>query len=148
MIKNRISLVIEMKYYIATSLSNKKSHNQVRDALTLFEHEISCDWSTHEVTKPASKERLKEIAIRDLAGVLEADFLIVLLPAGKGTHLELGFAVANEKKIFVHSEDSKLLEPGLQTSVFYYHPNINRITCPLKDLASIVNSSLQQAITK
>jgi len=131
-----------MKYYIATSLSNWKSHNKVRDALGLFEHKLTYDWTFHGSVKSVSKERLQEVAVRELEGVLEADFLIVLLPGGHGTHLELGFAMARQKKIFLHSEDPQLFELGPQTNAFYHHPHITRLSCSLSDLAAHVNSAL------
>ncbi len=67
---------------------------------------------------------------------------MVLLPGGHGTHLELGFGIANQKKVFLHCEDSLLFELGPQTNAFYHHPNVTCLSCPLDDLASLVNSSL------
>jgi hypothetical protein len=131
-----------MKYYIATSLSRISSHNLVRDTLMKFGHEISYDWTLHGSVKSESTERLREIAIFELKGVLEADFVIVLLPGGKGTHLELGFAMGNSKKIFLHSEDSSLFDLGPQTNAFYHHPDLTRLFCPLVDIAVTVQSNL------
>ncbi len=74
--------------------------------------------------KSVSKERLREVASLDLNGVSEADFVVVLLPGGHGTHLELGFAIAKEKKVFLHSEDPMIFELGSQTNVFYRHPDL------------------------
>jgi hypothetical protein len=70
---------MKMKFYIATSLSNMMSHNSVRDALALFEHEISYDWTLHGSVKSISKERLREVAIQELEGVLKADFIVILI---------------------------------------------------------------------
>ncbi|HRW58759.1 MAG TPA: hypothetical protein P5048_03985 [Chlamydiales bacterium] len=131
-----------MKFYIATSFSNWISHNKVRDALATFEHEISYDWTLQGSIKSESKDRLREAAIQELQGVSDADFLIVLLPGGHGTHLELGFGIASQKTVFLHSEDSELFELGPQTNVFYHHPDVMRVSCPLDDLPSLVNSSL------
>lgn len=133
-----------MKFYIATSLSRMSDHHVVRNALTKCSHEISYDWTLHGSVKSVSKERLREVAMRELNGVLEADFVIVLLPGGKGTHLELGFAIAREKRIFVHSEDSLVFELGPQTNAFYHHPDINLLCCPLADVGVKVHSLLIQ----
>ena len=111
-----------MKYYIATSISRMQAHNQVRDALTTLQHEISYDWTLHGSVKSVSKERLREVAILELNGISESDFIIVLLPGGKGTHSELGFSIARGKKIFLHSEDPALFELGPQACAFYHHP--------------------------
>lgn len=131
-----------MKYYIATSLSRSVPHNFVRDALNTLGHEISYDWTLHGSVKSVSKERLQQVAIFELNGVLEADFVVVLLPGGKGTHLELGFAMGNNKKIFLHSEDPTLFDLGPQTSAFYHHPDLTLLFCPLDDIATAIHSNL------
>jgi nucleoside 2-deoxyribosyltransferase len=131
-----------MKYYIATSLQRSTDHNLVRDTLKNFGHALSYDWTSHGSVKSVSIERLQEVAIFELNGVLEADFVIVLLPGGKGTHLELGFALGNNKKIFLHSEDRSLFDLGPQTNAFYHHPNLTLLCCPLAEVATTVHSSL------
>lgn len=131
-----------MNYYIATSLSRASAHNFVRDALKMFGHELCYDWTLHGSVKSVSKERLREVAISELKGVLEADFVIGLLPGGNGTHLELGFAIASGKKVFLHSEDPALFELGPQTNAFYHHPAVSCFSCPLTDVAGFVHSLL------
>lgn len=133
-----------MKFYIATSLSRAVAHNTVRDTLKKWGHEISYDWTLHGSVKSVSKERLQEVALLELNGVSKADFVVVLLPGGNGTHLELGFAIAKEKKVFLHTEDSLAFELGPQTNAFYHHPDIIRLHCPLMDVGAIVHSSLIQ----
>ena len=136
-----------MNYYIATSLSRMIAHNLVRDALKMFGHEISYDWTLHGSVKSVSKERLREVSIRELKGVSETDFVVVLLPGGKGTHLELGFAIASGKRVFLHSEDPALFELGPQTSAFYHHPDVSCLSCPLADVAALVHSLLAHPAT-
>ena len=131
-----------MKYYIATSLSRAKAHNEVRDALKIIGHDLSYDWSVHGSVKTVSKERLREVAALELEGVSEADFVVVLLPGGNGTHLELGFAIAKGKRVFLHSEDPLAFELGSQTNAFYFHPDVIRILCPIKDVGATVHSLL------
>jgi len=131
-----------VKYYIATSLARAKSHNLVRDALNGFGHEISYDWTLHGSVKSISIDRLQEVAILELEGVLQADFVVVLLPGGKGTHLELGFAIAKDKKIFLHSEEPLPFELGPETCAFYHHPDLTCLCCPLSEVASKVQSQL------
>jgi nucleoside 2-deoxyribosyltransferase len=136
-----------MKYYIATSLSRMKAHNLVRDAMKIYGHELSYDWTTHGSVKKVSKERLREVAIHELEGVSETDFVLVLLPGGAGTHLELGFAIGRGKRIFLHSEDLAPFELGPQTNAFYHHPDVIRLICPLADIAALVHSMLAHPAT-
>ncbi len=131
-----------MKYYIATSLSRMGDHNLVRDAFSALGYEISYDWTSHGSVKSTSKERLQQVAINDLKGVSGADFVLVLLPGGHGTHLELGYSIASGKRVFLHSEDPLLFEPGPQTNTFYHHPEVIRLSCPLADLAEVVHGAL------
>jgi hypothetical protein len=133
-----------MKFYIATSLSRMISHNTVRDNLIKCGHEISYDWTVHGSVKSVSKERLRDVALFELNGVSEADFVVVLLPGGNGTHLELGFALAREKRVFLHTEDSLMFELGPQTNAFYHHPDVTRLHCPLVELGATVHSLLMQ----
>ncbi len=136
-----------MNYYIATSLSRMIAHNLVRDALKMLGHEISYDWTLHGSVKSVSKERLREVSIRELKSVSETDFVIVLLPGGNGTHLELGFAIASGKRVFLHSEDPALFELGPQTNAFYHHPDVTCLSCPLADVAAFVHSLLAYPAT-
>ncbi len=124
-----------MKYYIATSLSRMAAHNRVRDALTTLGHAISYDWTLHGNVKCVSKERLREVAILELDGISRADFVVVLLPGGNGTHVELGFAIASGKRVFLHTEDPAVFELGPQTKAFYHHPDVIRLCCPLPEIA-------------
>jgi nucleoside 2-deoxyribosyltransferase len=133
-----------MQYYIATSLLRASAHHTVRDALKTFGHEISYDWTSHGSVKSVSKERLREVATLELDGISKTDFVVVLLPGGHGTHLELGFAIARGKKLFLHSEDPLLFELGPQTNAFYHHPDVIRLVCPLADVGGAVNSLLAQ----
>jgi hypothetical protein len=131
-----------MKYYIATSLARAAAHNLVRDALEKFGHALCYDWTLHGSVKSVSFERLREVAIFELGGIAEADFVVVLLPGGKGTHLELGFALGNNKKVFLHTEEPSLFELGPQTNAFYHHPHLIRLCCPLDNIATKVHSNL------
>jgi hypothetical protein len=54
------------------------------------------DWTQNE--RASTIEQLKEIGQREKERVMEADFLIVLLPAGKGSHIEFGIALGQGKK--------------------------------------------------
>lgn len=136
--------LVWMQFYIATSLSRAAAHRMVRDALKACGHEIVYDWTLHGSVKSVSKERLREVATLELGGIAKADFVVVLLPGGSGTHLELGFSIAKGKRVFLHSEDPLAFELGPQTNAFYHHPDVTRLLCPLVDVGATVNSLLAQ----
>lgn len=110
------------KFYIATGLQNVANHNIVRDRLLSLGHEITYDWTTHGNVKNTSLERLREVAhfMFDL-GIKAADYVVVILPGGKGTHTELGASLALNKKVFVYSEDEEVFLPTNKTCGFYHH---------------------------
>lgn len=102
-----------MKFYIATTLDNWCVHNLVRDILSKQGHEITYDWTIHGPAWPKGLDFVREIALNECSGVLHADFVVVLLPAGRGTHVELGMAIALKNlssstlKILLFSQHAK-----------------------------------------
>ena len=87
------------RIYIASTLSNWK---KVRELIKIFEFykiTITMDWtlwgeqifSKKCDTKPDfDKDVLAQKAEEELSGVLDARYLLVVLPGGKGTHFEYG----------------------------------------------------------
>ncbi len=129
-----------MKYYIATSIERAPLHNLVRDDLQKLGYEITYDWTTHGSVKHTSKVRLQEVAHLESQGVLISDFVLILLPGGKGTHVELGLAIASKKKVFIHSEDPMVFEIGPQVCAFYHHPSAVRLSCPIAQTAKTLQA--------
>jgi hypothetical protein len=121
------------KFYIATQIDRSKEHNIVRDLLIKEGHIITYDWTVHGSVRRSSIERLTGVAHNMMQAVRDADFVVVLLPGGKGTHTEFGAALALGKKIFVHCEDEEVFLPTEKTSAFYHHPLVTKIVCPFHE---------------
>lgn len=120
-----------MKFYIATSLERADAHNLVRDYLVRLGHTITYDWTTHGSVQMEGIDRIREVALDEMRGVLEADAVIVLLPGGRGTHTELGMALAARKPVFLHGRDSSsFLDHTGRTCAFYYDPLVYRSEKP------------------
>jgi len=132
-----------VKYYIATSIKRAKEHNQIRDALNNLGHKITYDWTLHGSVKNISLERLKEVGEDMIDAIKEADFIVVLLPGGKGTHTELGASIAYNKPVFVHALDANLMKLGDQTCAFYFHRLIKPVNCSLEKGAEFINHELE-----
>lgn len=114
-----------MKYYIATKLERHRDHNLVRDSMAARGHQITYDWSVHGPVFRSGVERIREVAQLETRGVLDADLVIVLLPGGRGTHAELGMAIASGKPVLLHAPQSiSALYFGAypETCAFYHHP--------------------------
>jgi len=108
-----------MKFYIATGYENKVEHNRVRDLLVGDGHEITYDWTIMEAGVTDFPIQ-RAIAKAEIQGVIDADFLIVLLPGKFGTHAELGAALALDKPVILCGEMEG-------ECIFHAHPHVTRI---------------------
>lgn len=115
-----------MRYYIATKLENHEQHNEVRDLLNAAGHSITYDWTHHGPVYSHGLERVAEVALLETQGVLDADFVVVLWPGGRGTHVELGMALAAKKPVIFISPFTGHHEASPDTCAFYHHPFVYR----------------------
>ena len=65
---------------------------------------------------------VRDTAVKELTGVVSADAVIVLWPGGRGTHVELGAALALGKRVFLMSEVLDHHRATKETCAFYHHP--------------------------
>ncbi len=81
---------------------------------------------TDNVNKEITKKNLVEYAKSEFQGIIDSDVVIILLPAGRGTHIELGMALALNKKVYLCSltEEEFSVE---NTVAFYELPNITHL---------------------
>ena len=70
------------------------------------------------------------MADQELEAVKNADVLIVLLPGGFGTHVEIGAALALGKPVILHAPDYETLNKPYRC-VFHYHPRVKLIVSDL-----------------
>ena len=115
-----------MKYYIATKLENHAAHNRLRDTLNALGHQITYDWTTHGPVYRSGLNRVREVAELETFGVTKADLVIVLWPGGRGTHCELGMALAAGIHVIFVSDNEAHHEATTETCAFYHHPLVIR----------------------
>ncbi|WP_414049586.1 nucleoside 2-deoxyribosyltransferase [Macrococcus animalis] len=113
-----------MKYYIASSFANKELVNQTIISLNNLGFTNTYNWTQNE--KADNKLKLKNIGIEEFYAVKDADLLIVLLPGGKGTHIEMGIALGCNKPIILayFNEESITVE---NSATFYHLGNVKHI---------------------
>ncbi|MBD2870644.1 nucleoside 2-deoxyribosyltransferase [Paenibacillus arenilitoris] len=128
-----------MKFYIASSLRNEDNVRVVAEVLKSRDFIQTYDWTKH--SKVDSISKLREIGQEELAGVLEADIVIVMMPAGKGSHVELGIALGTKKKIYLYSPTHDINDFGT-TSTFYHLDEVEQCIGSLEDLISTVSRDL------
>jgi nucleoside 2-deoxyribosyltransferase len=106
-----------MKYYIASSLGNIDTVRKVASILNEKGFVQTYDWTKNQ--RANSLKDLKEIGEQEIQAVLACDFLIVLSPAGKGSHIEFGMALGGGKPIYLYSEHNDILD--FETTSTFYH---------------------------
>jgi nucleoside 2-deoxyribosyltransferase len=93
------------------------------------------DWTQNE--RASTVEDLKEIGKQERNAVLEADFIIVLLPAGKGSHIEFGIALGQGKRIYLYSPDDEV-NKFETTSTFYHLSEVDKCIGTIDELIAAV----------
>jgi len=106
-------------YYVASSLDNIPDVRNAILSMTIAGFKNTYDWSAHG--RITSKSDLPKIAQKEMLGVVEADFLILLMPAKLGSHVELGIALALNKPVFIIENNIEYEEKS-----FYNLPNVCR----------------------
>jgi nucleoside 2-deoxyribosyltransferase len=87
------------KIYVASSLLNKENVSELYRFLIENGHEITYDWTTHG--RVICPDELISIARKEFDGVVDADLLLMLMPARNGSHVEFGVALALGKPIII-----------------------------------------------
>ena len=131
-----------MKFYIASSLKNGEQVKSLASRLKQLGWEHTYDWTVHADAKEVSLEMLKAIGQSEYDGVKNADVVIVLTPQGRGTHVELGMAIALNKVVYICHEDDTYFRCGENTSAFYWLPSVRHFTGSIEALAERLQSGI------
>ncbi|MBG9587263.1 group-specific protein [Cytobacillus firmus] len=124
-----------MKFYIASSFKNIDKVRYVSKKLKNKGFIHTYDWTINE--NVTTLKDLKAIGQKEKNAVIEADFVVVLLPAGKGSHIELGIAIGHGKIIYLYSPNNEV--DNLETtSTFYHLPNIEKCFGTIDELLDII----------
>jgi hypothetical protein len=120
-----------MNFYIASSFANIKAVATVSGKLKQQGFRQTYDWTL--TGRAASIEQLQEIGAHERQAVQAADFVVVLLPAGKGSHIEMGIALGANKKVYLHSLTNEVYDID-KTSTFYQLPEVEIVVGSLDEL--------------
>lgn len=124
-----------MKFYLASGFQNKQAVNYVSEKLIEAGCVHTYDWTKND--RALTLEELKLIGEAEKNAILAADVVIILLPGGKGSHIELGIAMGQGKKIFLYSADEKVNDFET-TSTFYHLPEVEQVIGTLDELVERV----------
>lgn len=114
-----------MKFYIGSGLKNAKLVNEFSEKLQKIGWKHTYNW-TENVKGNETIEDLIEYATVEQKAIKESDVVIIILPAGRGTHVELGMAIALNKKVYLYSNKKEEFDVE-NTVAFYNLPSIQKI---------------------
>ena len=108
-----------MNVYIASSLDNSASVAKAAEFFESHGYQITYKW--HEHGRIEDESKLAEIGKLEYQGVVDADFLVLLMPARYGSHVEFGIALALSKPIYIITGGHEFEEKS-----FYHLPLVSR----------------------
>jgi len=121
------------RFYLATQKDSSARAAPLLDALKAQGWVRTFAWTGDEL----DPHRHADIAVAELTGVREADVLIVLLPGGRGTHVEIGAALALGKPVILHAPNYDTLKKPYPC-VFHYHPSVKLLVSEVLDVNAVL----------
>ena len=125
------------RFYVASGFSNIPNVRYVAQALEAKGYVNTYDWTQNAFGRdagPVTPATLRAIGQQEKDAVLSADVVVILLPGGKGTHVELGMAIAQGKRTILHSPD----DATETASAFYHLPELEKCSGSLDNLVDMV----------
>jgi nucleoside 2-deoxyribosyltransferase len=122
------------RFYLSTRKDRSAQAAVVSEALRARGWQRTFVWTDQG---DASHDKYAETVVAELAGVLEADVLIVLLPGGYGTHVEIGAALALGKPVILHAPDRKTLN-NPYPCIFHYHPGVRLLISEVLEVDAVL----------
>ena len=126
-----------MKFYIASSFKNIDTVRYVSEKLIRKGFIHTYDWTQNE--RDLTIEQLREMVKKRKPLLLKLILLFVLLPAGKGSHIELGIAIGQGKRTYLYSPNNEVNNLAT-TSTFYHLPEVEKCIGSIDELVDIVAS--------
>lgn len=125
--------MVERRFYFSTQIDRSSAATALLEALASQGWKRTYVWSDG----PVSPEKYGDVAAAELHGIQLADLVVVLLPGGYGTHVEIGAALAFGKPVILHAPDQGTLNTPYPC-VFHYHPLIKLIVSEVVNLEEFI----------
>jgi hypothetical protein len=129
------------RFYVASSFRNIANVRHLSETLRGMGYINTYDWTQDASTRGASTLTLgdlRTIGQHERDAVTSADVVVILLPGGKSTHVELGIAIGHRKRTLLHSPED-VLNNLETTSSFYHLPELERCYGTLDDLVDMIS---------
>ena len=95
-----------MKFYIGSGFLNFELVNIISEKLINLGHIHTYNWGKNIIENETIEDMIRASELEKQA-IIDSDVVIIILPAGRGTHIELGMALALNKKVYLYSKDGK-----------------------------------------
>lgn len=129
-----------MNFYIASALKNAKQVSLYAEKLKACGWHHTYDW-TKDIDDEITPNRLAAYAAAEQKAINDSDLVVIVLPAGRGAHVELGMALALHKHIFLCTENKTDFQLE-NTVAFYELPGIVKLCGTVgENVAAIQNNS-------
>lgn len=129
-----------MRFYVGSSFSNIEEVRFMRNELIALGHTYTYDWTQNE--RATSIDALRSIGEEEVSGIQSADFVVILLPGGKGAHVELGIAIGTNKHVFLYDLGDQMMNME-ETSTFYHVNAVQRLEGPFNALPYQIQDRLK-----
>ncbi|MGM0852853.1 MAG: nucleoside 2-deoxyribosyltransferase [Bacillota bacterium] len=126
-----------MYFYVASSFQNIKQVRDVSERLRRKGYIHTYDWTQN--SRASTVEELKKIGEKEKQAIIESDVILVLLPGGKGSHVELGIALGLKKRVILFSPHNEVNDFA-QTTTFYHLPEVEVCTGTVQELVDYVTA--------
>jgi nucleoside 2-deoxyribosyltransferase len=127
-----------MKFYVASSFQNIDQVRDVCERLKRIGYTHTYDWTQN--SRASTVEALKQIGEKEKQAIIESDVILVLLPGGRGSHVELGIALGLNKRVILFSPDNEVNDFA-QTTTFYHLPEVEVCTGSVDELLEYVTTT-------
>jgi nucleoside 2-deoxyribosyltransferase len=122
------------RFYLATRKDRAKEADEISETLKKHGWERTLTWKSEENRDAEDHSR---IAVDEMDAIRKADVLIVSFPAGRGTHVEIGIALALGKRIILHAPSREVLDDPYPCP-FHYHPNMKIVISERFDASALL----------
>ncbi len=127
-----------MTFYISSRLNNIEQVRYVANHLRSKGWTHTYDWTFYDLSSEDIPTSLRTIAEKECNGVQAADIVIVLTPQGRGTHIELGMAIALGKKVYIYHMDDSFFKCDDNTCAFYWLPQAKHLTGKIENAVELI----------
>ena len=120
-----------MKFYIGSGFKNAELVNEFSKKIQSHGWEHTFNWTKY-ISEYETIEDLIKYSELEQKGIEQADAVIIILPAGRGTHIELGMAIALNKKIYLYSNSKEEFDQK-NIVAFYQLQSVQKIVGDIDD---------------